>query len=151
MEVSYNLNFLNGSGWDTHNEGQLKQHLLIQDLDQALSSLLADLEANKMLDRTMVVVTTEFGRPPEFDSGGGRGHQSVAFSSLIAGGSLQTARVVGATDDLGKTVVDKPVTVPDFHATLHCAMGINPGKNLYAGDRPVPITDHGKPILELFG
>ena len=112
---------------------------------------MADLEANKMLDRTMVVVTTEFGRPPEFDSGGGRGHQSQAFSSLIAGGSLQTSRVVGATDDLGKTIVDKPVTVPDFHATLHCAMGINPGKNLYAGDRPVPITDHGKPILELFG
>lgn len=151
VEVSYNLNFLNGSGWDTHNEGQLKQHLLIQDLDQALSSLLMDLEANKMLDRTMVVVTTEFGRPPEFDSGGGRGHQSQAFSSLIAGGGLQTSRVVGATDDLGKAITDKPVTVPDFHATLHCAMGIDPSKNLYAGDRPVPITDHGKPILELFG
>lgn len=151
VEVSYNLNFLNGSGWDTHNEGQLKQHLLIQDLDQALSSLLADLESNKMLDRTLVVVTTEFGRPPEFDSGGGRGHQSLAFSSLIAGGGLRSSRVVGATDDLGKTITDKPVTVPDFHATLHCAMGINPGKNLYAGDRPVPITDHGKPISELFG
>lgn len=150
VEVSYNLNFLNGSGWDTHNEGQLKQHLLIQDLDQALSALLADLEANKMLERTLVVVTTEFGRPPEFDSGGGRGHQSKAFSSLLAGGGLRSARVVGATDDLGKTIVEKPVTVPDFHATLHCALGINPGKNLYAGDRPVPITDHGRPISELF-
>lgn len=150
VEVSYNLNFLNGSGWDTHNEGQVKQHLLIQDLDQALSSLLADLEANKMLERTLVVVTTEFGRPPEFDSGGGRGHQSLAFSSLLAGGGIQSARVVGATDDLGKTVTEKPVTVPDFHATLHCALGIDPGKNLYAGDRPVPITDHGKPIAELF-
>jgi len=150
VEVSYNLNFLNGSGWDTHNEGQLKQHLLIQDLDQALSTLLTDLETNKLLDTTMVVVTTEFGRPPEFDSGGGRGHQSVAFSSLIAGASLRTGRVIGATDDLGKVIVDKPVTVPDFHATLHCTLGINPAKNLYAGDRPVPITDHGHPVAEIF-
>lgn len=150
VEVSYNLNFLNGSGWDTHNEGQLKQHLLIQDLDQALSALLADLEKNHLLETTLVVVTTEFGRPPEFDSGGGRGHQSRAFSSLLAGGGLRTARVVGATDNLGKTIVEKPTTIPDFHATLHCALGINPSKNLYAGDRPVPITDQGKPVTELF-
>lgn len=150
IEVSYNLNFLNGSGWDTHNEGQVNQHLLIQDLDQALATLLTDLEKNRLLDTTLVVVTTEFGRPPEFDSGGGRGHQSKAFSSLLAGGGLRTGRVVGATDDLGKTIADKPITVPDFHATLHCALSIDPSKNLYAGDRPVPITDHGRPVAELF-
>lgn len=78
VEVSYNLNFLNGSGWDTHNEGQLKQHLLIQDLDQSFATLLQDLERNKLLDTTLVVIATEFGRPPEFDAGGGRGHQSEA-------------------------------------------------------------------------
>ncbi len=150
VEVSFNLNFLNGSGWDTHNEGQLKQHLLIQDLDQALAALIQDLERNMMLDRTLVVVATEFGRPPEFDSGGGRGHQSVAFSGMLAGGGLKTAQAIGVTDDLGKKVVDRLVTIPDFHATIHCALGIDPSKNLYAGDRPVPITDHGKPVTELF-
>ncbi len=151
VEVSFNLNFLNGTGWDTHNEGQLKQHLLIQDLDRSFATLLLDLEKNKLLDRTLVVIATEFGRPPEFDSGGGRGHQSVAFSSVLAGGSLRTGRVVGATDELGKKIVEKPVTVPDLHATIHCALGINPHKNLYAdGDRPVPITDRGRPIAELF-
>ncbi|MBI3875348.1 MAG: DUF1501 domain-containing protein [Verrucomicrobia bacterium] len=151
VEVSFNLNFLNGTGWDTHNEGQLKQHLLIQDLDRSFATLLLDLEKNKLLDRTLVVIATEFGRPPEFDSGGGRGHQSVAFSSVLAGGSLRTGRVVGATDELGKKIVEKPVTVPDFHATIHCALGINPHKNLYAdGERPVPITDRGRPIAELF-
>jgi hypothetical protein len=151
VEVSYNLNFLNGSGWDTHNEGQLNQHLLIQDLDQALSMLLQDLENSKLLDTTLVVVATEFGRPPEFDSGGGRGHHSKAFSSLIAGGGLKTGRAIGVTDDLGKTIVQRPVTIPDFHATIHCALGIDPSKNLFANDRPVPITDHGKPVTELFG
>jgi hypothetical protein len=151
VEVSYNLNFLNGSGWDTHNEGQLKQHLLIQDLDQSFATLLQDLERNKMLDTTLVVIATEFGRPPEFDAGGGRGHQSEAFSMVLAGGGLKTGQAVGTTDELSKTIVERPVTVPDLHATIHCALGINPHKNLYAGDRPVPITDQGKPVLEVFG
>ncbi|MBI2684844.1 MAG: DUF1501 domain-containing protein [Acidobacteria bacterium] len=150
VEVSYNLNFLNGSGWDTHNEGQLKQHLLIQDLDQSFATLLQDLEKNKMLDTTLVVIATEFGRPPEFDAGGGRGHQSEAFSMLLAGGGLKTGQAIGTTDELGKKVAERPITVPDFHATIHCAMGIDPHKNLYAGDRPVPITDQGKPVLEMF-
>ena len=150
VEVSYNLNFLNGSGWDTHNEGQLKQHLLIQDLDQSFATLLQDLERNKMLDTTLVVIATEFGRPPEFDAGGGRGHQSEAFTMVLAGGGLKTGQAVGTTDELSKKIVGRPVTVPDFHATIHCALGINPHKNLYAGDRPVPITDQGKPVTELF-
>lgn len=151
VEVSFNLNFLNGTGWDTHNEGQLKQHLLIRDLDQALATLLEDLERNALFEKTLVVVATEFGRPPEFDSGGGRGHHSQAFSGLLAGGGLRAGKVVGQTDELGKTVVGRPVSIPDFHATIHAALGIDPSKNLFAGNRPVPITDNGQPILELFG
>jgi hypothetical protein len=150
VEVSFNLNFLNGSGWDTHNAGQLKQHLLIQDLDKALATLIADLKATSLLDRTLVVVATEFGRPPEFDSGGGRGHHAKAFSALLAGGGLRTGQVIGATDELGNTIVDRPVSIPDFHATIHTALGIDPGKNLFSGQRPVPITDHGTPVRELF-
>ena len=150
VEVSFNLNFLNGSGWDTHNDGQVKQHLLIQDLDQAFAMLLTDLEKSKLLDTTLVVIATEFGRPPEFDSGGGRGHHSQVFSAVLAGGGLKTGQVVGVTDELGVNAVGKSVSVPDFHATIHCALGINPAKNLYAGDRPVPITDKGAPLRELF-
>lgn len=122
VEVSFNLNFLNGSGWDTHNEGQLKQHLLIQDLDQALATLLQDLEQAKLLDTTLVVVATEFGRPAEFDSGGGRGHHSQAFSALLAGGGLRTGRVIGQTDELGMTALDRKISIPDFHATIHSAL-----------------------------
>ncbi len=149
VEVSFNLNFLNGTGWDTHNDGQLKQHLLIRDLDQALAALILDLERNRLLDKTLVVVATEFGRPPEFDSGGGRGHQSAAFSCLLAGGGLRTGRAVGVTDELSRKAVERPVTVPDFHATIHAALGIDPSKNLFAGARPVPITDYGRPISEI--
>jgi hypothetical protein len=151
IEVSFNLNFVNGTGWDTHNEGQRKQHELILQLDQALANLILDLEKSKLLDQTLVVVATEFGRPPEFDAGGGRGHHSKAFSAFLAGGGLRCGRVIGATDDLGRTIVDRPVSVPDFHATIHSALGINPARELHAGERPVPITDGGQPMAELFG
>ena len=151
VEVSFNLNFLNGSGWDVHQQGILKQHLLIRDLDQGLATLIQDLEKHKQLDRTLIVVSTEFGRPPEFDSQGGRGHQSLAFSCLLAGGGLRTGHVVGETDELGKEAVTQPIEVPDLHATIHAALGIDPAKVLYAGKRPVPITDHGQVIQQVFG
>lgn len=152
VEVSHNLNFLNGTGWDTHNQGQLRQHELIAELDHALSALLDDLERVGRLDSTLVVVATEFGRPAQFDSGGGRGHQSTAFSALLAGGGLRCGQVIGATDDLAKEIVECPVSIPDFHATIHAALGINPAKELRADSgRPVPITDHGVPIARLFG
>lgn len=150
VEVAHNLNFLNGTGWDTHNQGQLHQHELIAELDHALSALIDDLQRIGKLDSTLIVVATEFGRPPEFDSGGGRGHQSTAFSGVLAGGGLRTGQVIGATDDLAKTIVDRPISIPDFHATIYAALGLNPAKELDAGGRPVPITDHGQPIAELF-
>ena len=149
VEVSHNLNFLNGSGWDVHNEGIRNQHLLIQELDNALAGLVTDLERTGMLDKTLVVVATEFGRPPEFDGKGGRGHQGTAFSMVLAGGGLRHCGAYGTTDELAKKPVDKPVSVPDFHATVLAALGVDPKKDLMDGSRPVPITDQGTPIAEL--
>ena len=150
VEVSHNLNFINGTGWDTHKEGQLNQHGLIRELDHALASLTLDLEAHNLLDRTLVIVGTEFGRPPQFDAWGGRGHQSKAFSYVLAGGGLKPGRAVGETDELGAKIVHTPVSVPDLFATVFSAMKIDPSKELYDGDRPVPISDGGTPIAQLF-
>lgn len=151
IEVSHNLNFINGTGWDTHNDGQLNQHLLIRELDSALSALVLDLEQHRLLDKTLVVVATEFGRPAQFDGGGGRGHHSKAFSIVLAGGGLRNGKTIGETDELGMNIVSRPVSVPDLHATIYGALGIDPAEELYAdGDRPVPITDRGRPIDELF-
>ena len=151
IEVSHNLNFINGTGWDTHNDGQRNQHVLIQELDRALATLVLDLEQQRLLDKTLVVVATEFGRPAQFDGGGGRGHYSKAFSSVLAGGGLQNGRTIGQTDELGMKIVSRPVSIPDLHATIYWSLGIDPAKEVYAdGDRPVPITDHGRPIEELF-
>jgi len=149
-EVSHNLNFLNGTGWDVHNEGILNQHKLIQELDQALAAFILDLERNRLLDKTLVVVATEFGRPAQFDGGGGRGHHGKCFSIALAGGGLKNGSAIGVTDDLAMSVVERPVSVPDLHATIYAALGINVRETLYAGDRPVPITDGGEPIRELF-
>jgi hypothetical protein len=151
VEVSHNLNFLNGTGWDVHNDGINNQHLLIQEMDAALSALILDLESRKKLDTTLIVVATEFGRPPEFDGGGGRGHQGTAFSLVLAGGGLKHRGAYGVTDELSKTIVKDPVPLVDFHATIHAALGVDPAKELYDGPRPVPITDGGKPVRALFG
>ena len=150
VEVGFNLNFINGTGWDTHNQGQENQHQLIRQLDQSLSALLDDLEKRKLLDTTLIVVATEFGRPPEFDAGGGRGHQSTAFSCLFLGGGLQTGQAIGQTDDLAKKIVHSPVSIPDLHATIFKSMGIDHQNILHDGDRPVPLTDGGNPVEKLF-
>jgi hypothetical protein len=150
VEVSHNLNFLNGTGWDVHNEGIDNQHELIRELDTALAGLIDDLQSHKMLDRTLIVVATEFGRPPEFDGRGGRGHQGTAFSLVLAGGGLKHCGAWGVTDDTGKKIVENPVSIADFHATIHAALQIDPAKELMDGSRPVPITDGGQPIRALF-
>tara|TARA_R110002072_G_scaffold13481_2_gene56921 strand:+ start:146682 stop:147965 length:1284 start_codon:yes stop_codon:yes gene_type:complete len=150
IEVSHNLNFINGTGWDTHNEGQQNQHLLIKELDVALSALISDLEQKKMLDKTIIVIGTEFGRPAAYDGRGGRGHQGSCFSLLLAGGGLNHQGAYGVTDELSKKIVENPVSVPDFHATIHAALGIDPAHELFDGSRPVPITDRGKPVEVLF-
>jgi hypothetical protein len=149
IEVSHNLNFLNGTGWDVHNDGILRQHALIQELDTALATLVVDLERKKLLDKTLIVVASEFGRPAQFDAGGGRGHHGKSFTVALAGGGLKTGQAIGQTDDLAMSIVSRPVSVPDLHATIHTALGINPHEHLYAGERPVPITDGGVAVTEI--
>ncbi len=150
VEVSHNLNFLNGSGWDVHNEGIRNQHLLIQELDQALAGLIVDLQTQHLLDKTLIVVATEFGRPPEFDARGGRGHQGSTFSMVLAGGGLRHCGAYGTTDELSKKILENPVSIPDFHATILAALGLDPKNDLKDGSRPVPSTDGGVPIAALF-
>jgi Protein of unknown function (DUF1501) len=149
IEVGHNLNFINGTGWDVHNDGIVKQHELIRDLDQTVATLMDDLTAHQMLDKTLIVITSEFGRPPQFDGGGGRGHQGSAFTCVLAGGGLNHQGAYGQTDDLSEKIVSQPVSVPDFFATIHASLGIDWTKYLYDGDRPVPITDNGHPIEAL--
>jgi uncharacterized protein (DUF1501 family) len=144
IEVSHNLNFVNGTGWDVHNEG-IKQHVLIQDLDPGVQPRSSPISRRSgLLDKTLIVITGEFGRPPEFDSGGGRGHQGSTFTCVLAGGGLKHCGAYGETDDALEEDRARSRERPDFFATIHAAVGIDYTKNLYDGDRPVPITDGGR-------
>ncbi|WP_417389146.1 DUF1501 domain-containing protein [Gimesia sp.] len=149
IEVSHNLNFLNGIGWDVHHEGILDQYKLIRELDSAVATLITDLESKKLLEKTLIVITTEFGRPAGFDSRGGRAHQGTSFSCVLAGGGLNHTGAFGVTDELAKETLEQPVSVPNFFATICAAVGVDYSKNLYDGDRPVPVTDRGEPLRKL--
>ena len=70
---------------------------------------------------------------------------------MLAGGGLKHHGAYGVTDELSKKIVENPVSIPDFHATINAALGIYPHKELFEGSRPVPITDYGKPVKALFG
>ncbi len=150
LEVGFNMNFVNGAGWDSHNAAQKQLHQLIRGLDTSVSTLITDLKDNALLDKTLIVIAGEFGRPAHFDSGGGRGHHGKSFSVVLAGGGLRTGQCAGTTDELAMNIVDEPCGVPDLFATICAAMGVNPSKNLMDGERPVPITDKGTPIAKLF-
>jgi hypothetical protein len=150
MEVGFNINFVNGAGWDSHNAAQRELHGLIRGLDTSMATLIRDLKSHQLLDKTLIVVASEFGRPASFDSGGGRGHHGKAFTVVLAGGGLRTGQCVGTTDDLAMNIVDEPVSVPDLFATICATLGVNPNKNLMDGERPVPITDKGVPVAKLF-
>ena len=150
MEVGFNLNFVNGAGWDSHNAAQRELHVLIRGLDHVVATLITDLENNQLLDKTLIVIASEFGRPAHFDAGGGRGHHGKCFTAVLAGGGLRTGQCVGTTDDLAMTIAADPVSVPDLFATILAAMGIDPNKSIMDGGRPIPVTDKGTPIAKLF-
>ncbi|MEL0005682.1 MAG: DUF1501 domain-containing protein, partial [Opitutales bacterium] len=76
---------------------------------------------------------------------------SKCFSLLLAGGGLNHCGAYGVSDELAMKIVEDPVSLPDFHATILASLGVDPSKELHAGDRPVPITDGGIPIEKLFG
>lgn len=119
-------------GWDTHADNFVQVEYLASRVDNAVGTLLEDLETRGLLDSTLVVLTTEFGRGPKID-GTGRGHHPIAFSSFIAGGGVKGGQAYGKTDETGTHVIENPVTVLDFHATLGALLGVPPQETISAG------------------
>ena len=130
-----------GSNWDAH--GDMKTHEpLAKNVDQAIAGLLKDLKSRGMLDETLVVWTTEFGRTPHNDSPGGRNHHGRAFSSWLAGGGVKGGIAHGSTDDHGFAVTEKKVHVHDFHATILHLLGLDHEKLTYRNaGRDFRLTD----------
>jgi hypothetical protein len=139
-------------GWDTHTNNFERVAENGQVLDQALGTLLTDLDNRGMLEETMVVLATEFGRTPKINDNKGRDHSPTAFSCALAGGGIRGGQVYGETDTTGKFVKSEKVDVPDFNATIAYALGMPLEKTVYSpSGRPFRVADKGKPILSLFG
>jgi len=140
-------------GWDTHGDNFTRVQEKGQILDQALASLLADLESSGLLDSTLVVLATEFGRTPQIQTArnNGRNHYPQAFSCLLAGGGIKGGIKYGKTDKEGREIVENMVVVPDFNATIAHALGIPlEKKTMSPSMRPFTVADKGEPIMDLF-
>ncbi|WP_395738748.1 DUF1501 domain-containing protein [Prosthecobacter sp.] len=136
-----------GVGWDTHRDNFPRVRALSLECDAAMAALVTDLKSRGLLDSTLVVWMGEFGRTPQC-TGGGRNHWSKAWSTVLIGGGIRGGQVVGQTDRDGATVVDRPISVPDFLATICTILGIDyKQKNRPPGvDRPIPIVDTSKDV-----
>jgi hypothetical protein len=138
--------------WDTHNANFTRVPELADELDAALSTLLQDLDSRGLLQETLVVLATEFGRTPEINANDGRDHHAPGFSCVLAGGGVSGGQVWGATDENGHKVADGAVSVPDFNATIAYALGLPMDTVLYSpSKRPFTVVDKGKPVTQIFG
>ena len=137
-------------GWDHHDgiAGQMERNL--PQFDQAFGALINDLDDRGMLDSTLVIVGTEFGRTPKINPTSGRDHWPKVYSTVMAGGGIKRGLFYGNSDATGSEPADNPVEVHHWAATIYTLLGINPEGVLIApGDRPVKIVDGGKPIKEI--
>jgi len=143
---------VNRGGFDNHGDifNAMRGHGAT--MDPGIASLLSDLKANGMLSKTLVVVLSEFGRTPRINDGGGRDHWARVFSALVAGGGTKGGTIIGASDADGMEPAERPVAVPDLHATLAHALGIDLQKEVITPQgRPMRlIRKEATPILELF-
>ncbi|MFM9001844.1 MAG: DUF1501 domain-containing protein [Opitutia bacterium] len=137
-------------GWDMHASLEDRMEDIGAEFDAAFAALIEDLDSNGMLDTTLVVVTTEFGRKPSFE-GGGRGHHPLVFSTVLAGAGVKRGHVHGASDPKGYEVAKDPVTAGAFHATVAHAAGLPVGTEIMTpSGRPMVICIKAAPVTAVF-
>ncbi|MDF1656861.1 MAG: DUF1501 domain-containing protein [Verrucomicrobiales bacterium] len=139
-------------GWDTHNANFVRIPDQAKTLDDALSTLLADLQNKGMLEDTLVVLATEFGRTPIINVNEGRDHHPSCFSCVLAGGGIKGGQVLGETDETASKAVSDSVKVPDLNATIGYALGLPLDEVIFSPSmRPFTLADKGQPVVDLFG
>ncbi|QEF99560.1 hypothetical protein Mal15_36250 [Stieleria maiorica] len=150
VEAGTRLVTLTYGGWDMHNNITNGFKSQMPALDTALAALLDDLSERGMLDETLVMVSSEFGRTPKINNDAGRDHWPKVFSVLMAGGGIKGGMVYGASDSTAAEPEDSPVSPADLATTMYRLLGIVADKELMApGDRPIEIVDGGKLIEPL--
>jgi uncharacterized protein (DUF1501 family) len=130
--------------WDHHDNIKNGVTNQMPAFDQAFATLIRDLDRRGMLDSTLVLLTTEFGRTPKINRTAGRDHYPKVFSIVMAGGGIKQGLVHGSTDPTGSEPDNEPLTVPDYAATVYHLLGVDADKTLMAGARPVKILKDGE-------
>jgi uncharacterized protein (DUF1501 family) len=143
-----------GAVWDTHRDNFPRTRTLSLECDTAMAALVEDLQQRGLLESTLVVWMGEFGRTPQC-GGGGRNHWARAWSSVLIGGGIQGGQVIGKTDRHAAEVVERPIGVSDFLASVCTILGIDYTRKYHppGAERPIPIVDtnQGAEVLsELF-
>jgi hypothetical protein len=137
--------------WDTHkdNFNQMKKRL-VPPMEQAYAALLDDLAVRGLLDTTLVIWMSDFGRTPLINKDAGRDHWPYCYSMILAGGGIRGGQVIGESDSTGSYPKSFPVTPADIHATVFTALGYDPHSITYqsAEGRPFPLSE-GQPIRDL--
>ena len=136
-----------GDNWDTHrNHFPKMKDRLLPVFDRSVSALLTDLEQRGMLDETLVVFLTDFGRTPKINGNGGRDHHPGVYSVALAGGGIRGGQVYGASDSRGAEPSSNACSPADFHATIYSLLGIDHKAELHDQQgRPFKICD-GDPL-----
>lgn len=149
IEVGVRCVEVNLGGWDSHVNNHEIHNKLAPTLDAALAALIDDLRQRDLFDKTIILCGGEFGRTPKINGLAGRDHWPHGFTMLLAGGRLRGAAALGETDPEGGRQVKDPYEVPDIHATVLTALGIDPGhEELAPIGRPIKLSE-GKPIAAL--
>ena len=137
-------------GWDHHAgivNGFKRQ---MPQFDQAFAALIKDLDQRGLLDSTLVMITSEFGRTPKINKDDGRDHWPRVFSIVLAGGGIKRGHIYGSSDFAVGEPAEDPLTVEDMAATVYHQLGINFEKKLMApGNRPIDIVRGGKVVEKL--
>ena len=148
-----------GNLWDIHNVPEqkfphvsemCKRGYNVAGIDKAFAALITDLKQRGLLDSTLIVYLTEFGRTPKINTLGGRDHWGACGSMFFAGAGIKTGQVVGTTDKQGAYPLTRPYGPADIAATIYHSLGIEPEARIHdRQNRPAPVLDHGKPIDEV--
>lgn len=141
----------NDAGWDTHQKGFRDTPNLCQEVDPAYATLLRDLKDRGLLEDTLVVWMGEFGRTPKLKPDGGRDHYATGWITALAGAGVRGGQVIGATDDDGVDITDRPVSVQDLFKTFCHVLDVDPHGEYWTSDaRPIKLVEGGETIGELF-
>ena len=139
------------NGWDTHQQSAEKVGKNASSVDPGFASLVADLKAKGMLEKTLVIWMGEFGRTPKINPNAGRDHFPRVFNVAVAGGGVKGGQVIGSSSAEGTEVKDNPVAVNDLLTSICHTLKIDPAKeNMSSLGRPIKIVDGGKVVTQLF-